>query len=263
MSKTEVMRRGEETRLAVFGPEYALKVAKAKDEFGRPMRELGIRYNWASVWSRPGIDFKLRGLVNISILTALKLPNQLGDHVRGTLRNGGTPSEIRETLLQSAVYCGVATGAAAFGVAGPIVAEATGDADFAYDAGSEPEEGLLEYGQQVREEVFGSEHVANTAKSALTDEHSTHFREHQFAYIFGAVWGRGVLDYKTRCLLNVATMIALSRPGELELYMKAAIRHGATSVEVHEVLFQASVYAGVPAAVDGYKAAARLFGTAA
>ncbi|SAK82507.1 carboxymuconolactone decarboxylase [Caballeronia hypogeia] len=252
--------KGTETRLSVFGPDYAQAQAAKTDEFSRVMRDFGIEYNWASIWSRPNLDYKTRGFLNIATLTALKLPNQLADHVRGALKNGATPIEIREVLLQSAAYVGVAAGAAAFGVALTVVTEAGLQNQMPSE--SEPTYGpgeLLAYGHKVREEVFGSEHVRNTATD---DPFTKESRQQQIAYIFGAIWGRGVLDYKTRSLLNVATMIALGRAPELELYMKSAVRHGATADEIKEVLLQASVYAGVAAGAEGFRVAKKVLADA-
>ena len=64
-------------------------------------------YCWGEIWSRPGIDRKTRSLLNIGILTALNLNHELGVHAGGALTNGATVDEIREVVLQAAIYCGV------------------------------------------------------------------------------------------------------------------------------------------------------------
>ena len=69
---------------------------------------------WGAVWSRPGLDRRTRSLINLGMLTALNRRHELGVHVRGALNNGVTPEEIREVLLQAAIYCGVPAGMDAF-----------------------------------------------------------------------------------------------------------------------------------------------------
>ena len=71
-------------------------------------------YCWGAVWGRPGLDLKTRSLLNLAMLTALNRPHELRLHARGALNNGCTREEIRETLLQAAVYCGVPAALDAF-----------------------------------------------------------------------------------------------------------------------------------------------------
>ena len=71
------------------------------------MQEFVTEYCWGSVWSRPGIDRRVRSLLNIVMLTALGRSHELAVHVRGAVTNGVTAAEIQEALLQAAVYCGV------------------------------------------------------------------------------------------------------------------------------------------------------------
>jgi len=62
---------------------------------------------WGDIWNRPGLDRKSRSLINLAMLTALNRPHELRLHLRGALNNGVTKEEIREVLLQTAIYCGV------------------------------------------------------------------------------------------------------------------------------------------------------------
>jgi 4-carboxymuconolactone decarboxylase len=71
------------------------------------MQELVTEYCWGEVWSRPGLDRKVRSLLNIAMLTALGRRHELEVHVRGAVTNGVTAAEIQEALLQTAIYCGV------------------------------------------------------------------------------------------------------------------------------------------------------------
>ncbi|CAM5184590.1 hypothetical protein UACE39S_01386 [Ureibacillus acetophenoni] len=71
------------------------------------MQQLTTEYCWGWLWNREGLERKQRSLINIAILTALSKPHELKLHVHGALRNGCTQEEIREVILQCAIYCGV------------------------------------------------------------------------------------------------------------------------------------------------------------
>jgi 4-carboxymuconolactone decarboxylase len=85
-------------------------------------------YCWGAVWSREGIDRKTRSLLNIGMLTALNRSHELAVHVRGAVNNGCTSVEIREVLLQAAVYCGLPAALDAFRVAEKALDEVEADA---------------------------------------------------------------------------------------------------------------------------------------
>ncbi len=78
-------------------------------------------------------------------------------------------------------------------------------------------------------------------------------------YCWGAVWGREGLPRKTRSILNIAMITILNRPHELRLHIAGALRNGVTKDEIREVLMQVAIYAGVPAGVDGFRAAREVF----
>jgi 4-carboxymuconolactone decarboxylase len=114
---TSSYERGLETRKAVMGTEHVEKSLAQADDFTRPMQELVTEYCWDGVWNRPGLPRKTRSLINIAMLSALNRPHELGLHVRGAIRNGCSREEIREVLLQVAVYCGVPAAMEGFRVA--------------------------------------------------------------------------------------------------------------------------------------------------
>jgi 4-carboxymuconolactone decarboxylase len=72
-----------------------------------PLQELVTEYCWGAVWGRDGLTMKMRSLLNIAMLSTLNRPNELKVHVKGAIRNGATKEEIRETLMQVAIYAGV------------------------------------------------------------------------------------------------------------------------------------------------------------
>jgi len=116
MSK-ELWDKGLAVRKEVLGAEYVERQLKTVDDFGMPMQELVTQSCWGWLWTRPQLPRKMRSLVNLGMLSALNRPNEFKTHVRGALTNGCTREEIREVLLQVAVYCGVPAGVEAFRLA--------------------------------------------------------------------------------------------------------------------------------------------------
>jgi 4-carboxymuconolactone decarboxylase len=115
--------RGLEIRKSVLGKEFVEKSFAAADDFNRPMQELVTEYCWGAVWGREGLSKKTRSMLNLAMLCALNRPHELRLHLRGALRNGVTRDEIREVLLQVAIYCGVPAGVDAFRTAREVFAE--------------------------------------------------------------------------------------------------------------------------------------------
>ena len=107
MNDRTTLEIGLQTRREVLGHEHVDRSLAQASAFSRPMQELVTEYCWGAVWSRPGLDRRTRSLLNIAMLTALGRSHELAVHVRGALRNGVTADEIQETLLQTAIYCGV------------------------------------------------------------------------------------------------------------------------------------------------------------
>jgi 4-carboxymuconolactone decarboxylase len=116
--------KGLEMRKSVLGPEHVERSLKAADDFSRPMQELVTEYCWGAVWTREALPRKIRSMLNLAMLTALNRPHELKLHVRGALRNGVTKEEIREVLLQTAIYCGVPAAIDAFRTAREVLNEA-------------------------------------------------------------------------------------------------------------------------------------------
>lgn len=99
--------KGLATRRAVLGADYVDNSIKNADDFNMPMQELVTEYCWDAIWNRPDLDRKTRSMLNLAMLTALNRPHELKLHVRGAINNGLTKDEIKEVLLQTAIYCGV------------------------------------------------------------------------------------------------------------------------------------------------------------
>jgi 4-carboxymuconolactone decarboxylase len=112
-------------------------------------------------------------------------------------------------------------------------------------------------GLAIRKEVLGAGHVDRSLSGA--DEFSRPYQELMTEYCWGAVWGRPGLSRKTRSLLNLAMLTALGREEEFKLHVRAAFRNGVTRDEIQEVLLQAMIYCGVPAANSAFKQAREVF----
>lgn len=106
-------------------------------------------------------------------------------------------------------------------------------------------------GMAVRREVLGPEHVERATANA--DALTAEFQEFITRYCWGEIWTRDGLPRKTRSLINLAMLVALNRPDEYKLHVRAAIRNGVTVDEIKEVLMQTAIYAGVPAAHSAFK----------
>jgi 4-carboxymuconolactone decarboxylase len=114
---------GEKVRREVLGNAHVDKSIQSSDDFNRDFVNLVTEYCWGAVWGREGLDRKQRSLNNLSMLAALNRPHELEIHLRGALRNGCTIEEIRETLMQVAIYAGVPAGVDAFRVARKVFSE--------------------------------------------------------------------------------------------------------------------------------------------
>ena len=97
-------------RRAVVGEDHVNRSISNVSDFARPMQELATEVGWGVVWDRPGLDRKTRSLLNLGMLCALGRLHELAVHVRGAVNNGVTEVEIREAILQVAIYCGMPAG---------------------------------------------------------------------------------------------------------------------------------------------------------
>lgn len=104
---SELFLKGLEIRKEVLGADHVRKSLDSATDFSAPIQQFVTELCWGQIWSRPGLDRRTRSIINLSMLSALNLPNEVRLHVRGALNNGLTQEEIMEILLQVAVYCGV------------------------------------------------------------------------------------------------------------------------------------------------------------
>jgi 4-carboxymuconolactone decarboxylase len=119
--------------------------------------------------------------------------------------------------------------------------------------GDTVENSRLTQGLEIRRQVLGADYVNKSIASAT--EFTRPLQDLVTEYCWGAVWARPGLDRKTRSLLNVAMLTALNHQAELGLHVRGALRNGCSDSEIQEVLLQAAVYCGMPAALDAFRTA--------
>lgn len=123
--RTDPYEAGLKVRRDVLGDAHVDRTLAQADEFSGDFQELVTRYAWGEIWDRPGLDRRTRSCVTLTALVAGGHLDQLASHTRAALRNGLTPGEIKEVLLQAAVYCGVPAAGSAFKVAQQVIKEET------------------------------------------------------------------------------------------------------------------------------------------
>ena len=114
---------GMTVRRAVLGDAHVDRSLTHRTDFNTEFQELITRYAWGEIWTRPGLDRKTRSCITLTALVAQGMEHELALHVRAALRNGLTPAELQEVLLQCAVYCGVPAANRAFAIAQQVLDE--------------------------------------------------------------------------------------------------------------------------------------------
>jgi 4-carboxymuconolactone decarboxylase len=119
----ELYKKGLAIRRQVLGDAYVDKATANVDDFNRDFQRIVTEYCWGEVWTRQVLTNKQRSLNNLCIIATLNRAAEFEIHVRGALRNGCTPEEIRDTLIQVAVYAGIPAGVEAFRIARKVLME--------------------------------------------------------------------------------------------------------------------------------------------
>jgi len=123
MADNNLYEKGMAVRRQVLGDAYVDKATASIDDFNRDFQRIVTEYCWGEVWTRSVLSNKQRSLNNLCIIAALNRAAEFELHVRGALRNGCTPEEIRDTLIQVAVYAGIPAGVEAFRIARKVLME--------------------------------------------------------------------------------------------------------------------------------------------
>jgi 4-carboxymuconolactone decarboxylase len=120
---TDQKRSGMEVRREVLGDAYVDQAEAGRTPLTEEFQDLITRYAWGEIWTRAGLDRRTRSCITVAMLVALNRDEELALHIRAALRNGVTEAELKEILLQTAIYCGVPAANSAFGVAASVLAE--------------------------------------------------------------------------------------------------------------------------------------------
>src|SRR5215475_10150566 len=114
MDDREHYEQGMSVRRAVLGDEHVDRSLKKRNDFNQDFQDLLTRYAWGEIWTRPGLPRHTRSLLTLAMLVALNRPDEFRLHVRAAAANGVSRDEIKEVLLQAAIYCGIPAANAAF-----------------------------------------------------------------------------------------------------------------------------------------------------
>jgi 4-carboxymuconolactone decarboxylase len=128
MDERERYDKGMTVRRAVLGDAHVDRALARKDAFNGEFQELITRYAWGEIWTRPGLPRHTRSLLTIAMMVALNRSEELRLHLRAAFNNGVTRDEIKEVLMQAAIYCGVPAANSAFHLAEELFAQLDGAA---------------------------------------------------------------------------------------------------------------------------------------
>jgi 4-carboxymuconolactone decarboxylase len=123
MAGQDDFAKGLAVRRTVLGDAHVDRALASANDFNREFQDLITRYAWGEIWTRPGLPRHTRSLLTLAMLLALNRMEEFRMHVRAALHNGVTRDELKEVLLQSAIYCGVPAANAGFLAALEIFAE--------------------------------------------------------------------------------------------------------------------------------------------
>ena len=121
MDERQRYEQGMKVRRAVLGDAHVDASLKNRNEFNEEFQDLITRYAWGEIWTRPGLPRQTRSMLTLAMMVALNRPDELRMHLRAALNNGVTREEIREVLLQTAIYCGVPAANSAFHLAQEVL----------------------------------------------------------------------------------------------------------------------------------------------
>ncbi|WP_433929938.1 4-carboxymuconolactone decarboxylase [Sorangium cellulosum] len=127
MDERERLNQGMKLRRAVHGDAHVERSNESRSSFNGEFLDLLTRYAWGEIWTRPGLDRRTRSLLCLAMMVALNRGEEFCLHVRSALNNGVTRDEIKEVLLQAAIYCGVPAANTAFRLAAETFAEIDGE----------------------------------------------------------------------------------------------------------------------------------------
>ena len=110
----DIFNNGMKVRREVLGAQHVDKAESKKDDFTEEFQNFITRYAWGEIWTRPGLERKTRSCVTLAMMIALHREDEFKLHVKAAVNNGLTKNEIKEVILQSAIYAGVPAANSAF-----------------------------------------------------------------------------------------------------------------------------------------------------
>jgi len=128
MDDSKRYQQGMKVRRAVLGDEHVDRSIAATTDFNREFQDFITRNAWGEIWTRPGLPRHTRSLLTLAMMVALNRGDEFRMHVKAAFNNGVTREQIKEVLLQSAVYCGVPAANSAFHMAAEVFREMDGAA---------------------------------------------------------------------------------------------------------------------------------------
>lgn len=123
MDEDERYEKGLGVRRSVLGDAHVDRTLAKRDAFNEEFQQLITRYAWGEIWTRPGLPRHTRSLITVAMMVALNRADEFRLHVRAAFNNGVTRDQIKEVLLQTAVYCGVPAANTAFHLAEEVFAQ--------------------------------------------------------------------------------------------------------------------------------------------
>jgi 4-carboxymuconolactone decarboxylase len=136
MDDTKRYQQGMRIRRAVLGDEHVDRAAANTTDFNRDFQDFITRNAWGDIWARPGLPRHTRSLLTVAMMIALNRGEEFRMHVRAAVNNGVTRDQIKEVLLQSAIYCGVPAANSAFHIAAEVFREMDKKSEIDDDAGT-------------------------------------------------------------------------------------------------------------------------------
>ena len=125
MDERQRYEQGMHVRRAVLGDPHVDAAQRNRNAFNDEFQDLITRYAWGEIWTRPGLTRQTRSMIVLGMMVALNRPDEFRLHLRAALNNGVTSDEIKEVLLQSAIYCGVPAANSAFHLAQEVLKESS------------------------------------------------------------------------------------------------------------------------------------------
>ena len=121
MDDRQRYEQGMKVRREVLGDTHVDKSLEKRNALNEEFQDLITRYAWGEIWSRPGLSRQTRSMLTLAMMVALNRQEEFRMHVKAAVNNGVTPAQIKEVLLQTAIYCGVPAANNAFHIANEVI----------------------------------------------------------------------------------------------------------------------------------------------